>query len=202
MLFRSGNSLQISSESINRLRAESCTINGENLIGAVTPNWFPTISVTVGVSNASSGISISGSSLIADGNVAISSTTTNDIKTHAAAEKYVLSTDGEGGPGFAPSADRPAVAMAVVSTSTAAAVSLDAASSISSGGSVTITAASTPSTSASTTSKTYRDGHVTTGVSLGLDDSTATLTIAGTISQGQADQSRSEEHTSETPVTL
>ncbi|MFZ9753917.1 MAG: DUF4347 domain-containing protein, partial [Cyanobium sp.] len=180
------NNLTISSESKSIQIGTVTTINGANLLGAVTPNWLPNLAVSVGLSKATSQIEISdSSSLSADGDVELTSSTSNDLNSHSEVSKYVMMTDGEGGPGWAPSADRPGEAMAYGQTTTTAEVCLDPESSISGGGAVTITADAKPSTTAATVSKTYRDGHITTGVALAFDETTAQIVIDGTITQGQ-----------------
>ena len=136
---------------------------------------------------ASSQVNITAnSSLIAAGNISISSDSKNHLYSKAEVAKYVLTTDGVGGDGFAPNADKPGLGVAVANTQTDAQVQLDSSSMITAGGTVTIGSQATPDTNVEAETKTYRDGHVTTGVAVGVDHTTSTVTIDGSITQGGA----------------
>ena len=178
------NALSITSSAKAALDLKDMTINGANLIQALTPNWVPNLASTFGFSTAKSQVLITGSSLSAAGNVTISSDSSNQLDSEAKVEKYVLMTDGVGGPGFAPSADKPGEAIAVGKTTTKAEVTLDASSSITAAGTVSMTTNAKPDTHVKAETKTYRDGHVTTGVAIALDDTKSQLNINGSITQG------------------
>jgi hypothetical protein len=178
------NALSITSSAKAALDVKDMTINGANLWQAILPNWAPNLATAFGFSTAKSQVQITGSSLSAAGNVTISSDSSNKLDSEAKVEKYVLLTDGAGGPGFAPSADKPGEAIAVGKTTTTALVSLDAESSITAAGTVSMTTNAKPDTHVKAETKTFRDGHVTTGVAIGLDDTKSTLTIDGSITQG------------------
>ncbi len=181
------NDLSITSTAKTVLDVEAYTINGANLVGAVTPNWVPNLAATIGLSTATSQVNITASSsLSAAGNVTISSDSTNHLSTKSEVAKYVLTTDGVGGPGFAPNADKPGLAVAVGDTQTESLFQLDPSSTITAGGTVTIGSQATPDTDVEAVSKTYRDGHVTTGVAVGVDHTTSAISIEGSITQGDA----------------
>ena len=76
------NNLSIASTAKSALEVKAYTINGANLLGAVTPNWVPNLAATIGLSKATSQVNITASSsLIAAGNITISSDSNNHLSS-------------------------------------------------------------------------------------------------------------------------